>query len=556
MNNLKTIILIKIALLLVSLNAFGQNGITFEVEKLSKPKKLIYQQHHNDIYQRLIQQNENVSEWDIEKYGIDFKYGIVAMSEMPDSLVNYNYNSFFSGMYQAYTDHRPFVLSPDMIWLLISQGFARHVNANAEELRQYFVKFSGKLTLVVESEEYLFTSPDKWEEIFPQFTEQISKHVGKDLVNVLTSDFSTTTPVEKIASQITIMEAMESYFEYAVMTVGCGIPEITLLGTTKDWQNVLEKTKKLSRYELKWWTDELVPLLEQFVEASKGEVDKKFWQNMFKYHSQKKYGAPNIIDGWFVKFFPYDEDGKRNDLKKLVGGDHLPDEIVNVDVKYIITDGIFSEEIMMELWSGFIGLEQDPVSYALTPKIGWMVRTKDVEKDALFQSLNEKNIPNSSPLGSGIEMRISEVPEVLNKLDVIYSLKLEFVKDVVIPDWLKDKRIGRFTIKGNLKQSEIDKIVQWFPNTDLKINGKEYNVGKGRCIFVYGGTIPQDVLMMEKIWVLEISNYKGEYSNLEELKNIDIEILSFAHKTSPETIEKLKTLLPKTKIFVEGNIVE
>lgn len=54
-------------------------------------------------------------------------------------------------MYQAYADHRPFVLSPDMIWLLISQGFAQHVNANHESLRKYFVDFSGKQSLVVQS---------------------------------------------------------------------------------------------------------------------------------------------------------------------------------------------------------------------------------------------------------------------------------------------------------------------------------------------------------------------------------------------------------------------
>ncbi|MCI5212341.1 MAG: DUF4419 domain-containing protein, partial [Candidatus Electrothrix sp. ATG2] len=30
-------------------------------------------------------------------------------------------------------------MSPDMFWLLICQGFARHVNANSEELRHRFV---------------------------------------------------------------------------------------------------------------------------------------------------------------------------------------------------------------------------------------------------------------------------------------------------------------------------------------------------------------------------------------------------------------------------------
>lgn len=52
-------------------------------------------------------------------------------------------------MYQAYADHRPFVLSPDMIWLLISQGFARHINANQESMRNELVDFSGKLSLII-----------------------------------------------------------------------------------------------------------------------------------------------------------------------------------------------------------------------------------------------------------------------------------------------------------------------------------------------------------------------------------------------------------------------
>lgn len=48
----------------------------------------------------------------------------------------------------------------------------------------------------------------------------------------------------------------------------------------------------------------LEPLLEEFVKASKGKVDKDFWRNMFKYHSQKQYGAPNIIDGLDCQILP------------------------------------------------------------------------------------------------------------------------------------------------------------------------------------------------------------------------------------------------------------
>jgi hypothetical protein len=40
----------------------------------------------------------------------------------------------------AYAGHRPVALSPDMIWLMICQGVAHHINANAEQLRPQFVK--------------------------------------------------------------------------------------------------------------------------------------------------------------------------------------------------------------------------------------------------------------------------------------------------------------------------------------------------------------------------------------------------------------------------------
>jgi hypothetical protein len=239
-------ILLNIILIALPICAFGQNGITYKIENLSKPQRHLYLQPYENIYKNLIQKEVDISKWDIERGGIDFKYNILAKSQAPDSLVSFGYHSFFNGMYQAYADHRPFVLSPDMIWLLISQGFARHVNANPEKLRKYFVDFSGKSSLVVNSQRDLFKDDINWEEIFPQFTAYIAEHTGKELINTLTADFSTTTAVEKVASEITIMEAMEPYFEFVVMYAVCGIPEITLLGTTEDWQKVLDKTGKLS----------------------------------------------------------------------------------------------------------------------------------------------------------------------------------------------------------------------------------------------------------------------------------------------------------------------
>ncbi|MFA6706031.1 MAG: DUF4419 domain-containing protein [Bacteroidales bacterium] len=463
--------LILISLFIIPIISFGQ-GIKFEVEKLSKPKKLLYLQSYEEIYKNLILRDADLSKWEIERNKIDFKYNILAKSEAYDSLVNFGYNSFFNGMYRAYAEHRPFVLSPDMIWLLISQGFARHVNAKPEKLRNYFVDFSGQLTIVVKSEDDLLNDSAEWENIFSQLTSQIAKYTGEELINTLSSNFSTTTPIEKIASEITVMEAMDPYFEFVATYVVCGIPEITLEGTTKDWEKILEKTKKLSDYNLRWWTKELEPILKEFINASKGKINKRFWRNMFKYHSQKEYGAPNIIDGWIIKFFPYGKDGKRNNLKKLIGGDSLPEEIVKVDLKYIKTDSIKPDETMLELWAGFIGLEQNPETFALRPKISWMVKKKDVNQAGLQQRLEANTLDNI------IHLKIINVPKFLQKSDTIYSLRLEFINEVFLPDWMKTKKIGKLFIEGKISEKETDKILDWFPNTEIDINGKKYSKGK------------------------------------------------------------------------------
>ena len=122
---------------------------------------------------------------------------------------------------------------------------------------------------------------EQWEGLFPQFTAQIAGHTGEELINTLTADFSTTTAVEKVASEITIMEAMEPYFEFVVVYAVCGIPQITLKGTTEDWEKILEKTRKLEKYDLGWWTKELEPILKEFVHASKGQINKRFWSFHF-----------------------------------------------------------------------------------------------------------------------------------------------------------------------------------------------------------------------------------------------------------------------------------
>jgi hypothetical protein len=270
------------------------------------------------------------------------------------------------------------------------------------------------------------------------------------------------------------MEAMKPYFEYVVFRGVCGIPEITLEGTPEDWQKVLNKANKLRKYELDWWMDEIEPLLEEFINASKGDISKRFWRKMFKYHSQEKYGAPNIIDGWIVKFFPYDKDGKRNNLDEIIYNDRLPDEIVKVDLEYYFQskDGNI-EKIPLELWAGFVGLIQNSETYSLKPQIGWMIRKKDIENLGLLESIKANN---SDRIFGGISIRVKEFPKALLKLNKIKYLSIDFIDEIQIPDEINSIQIDRFEMSGRISNSEIERICKLLPNTILIINDKKYNI--------------------------------------------------------------------------------
>ena len=464
-----------ILLFLIPFTVFGQKGITFKVEELSKPEKLLREQEVPQIYEKLIQApsaSARLYSSDIFlKHKFEPSNTIVKTSDLPDSLVNFGANSFFYGMYQAYADHRPFVLSPDMVWLLISQGFARHVNANPEDMRGSFVGFSGKQTLLVSENRSLYDPDISWERIVSNFTGQIGENVGKDLVELLSCNFSTTTHVEKMASEITIMESMKPYFEFVVMRVICGIPEITLQGTPEDWQKILDKAQKLKKYDLKWWISELEPVLKEFVKTSKGRIDTVFWQNMFKEHSPEKYGSPKIIDGWIVKFFPYDKKGKRNNLEKLEGGDNLPDEIVKVDFNFLeVSDGAVVTT-PLELWAGFIGLEQNSENFALTPKISWMVRKKDFSEEENLKKQLEGQIKN----GAGIKISVQKFPEIILKLEEIHSLDINFTGTISIPDELAKVRIRTLILSGKITDAEKERIKNMFPGSTVKINEESIN---------------------------------------------------------------------------------
>lgn len=302
-----------------------------------------------------------------------------------DNLIATSIHPFIEAIHNSYAQHRPLRISPDMIWLLICQGFSKHIDYNAEVLRDKFVDFEGKKTLTIPTESLSMafhkgSSNSPWKLAFPAFSDSIEKYVGTELHDLFIQSFTTTTYMEKAAFEVTLMDGMDSYFEY-VMTTACGIPSITLEGTSEDWLKIKSDLQKFKGYEIDNWILALEPIINEFVLASNNNINNEFWENIYKRHGGS--GGP-YITGWIIKFFPYlKTKGEKPKMNPYI--DKEPVGSFDGLKTYSFYNGLSKAEFVwyyhggkfeMEFLAGFIGIRQDKNSMTLRPEIGWVVKDK------------------------------------------------------------------------------------------------------------------------------------------------------------------------------------
>jgi hypothetical protein len=324
------------------------------------------------------------------------------------------YHGFVMAVHTAYDKHYPLVLSPDHIWLLIAQGLARHINENAEALRGRFVRHQGKLDLKVRRDEFRPKDPNNdWPGVFTELSDQIKEHVGNRR-DLFLCNFSTTDFVARASSEVVLLGAMQQYFTYTVMSL-CGIPSITLLGTTSDWKNIQQRVEALAEFDLQWWVDALRPIIAQFEAASRDEIDKGFWSEIYKLEGGS--GGP-YVSGWINTFFPYLGDSGNTRNKKFLAAEAPPEPPKGFFQKLFsakeskpamsmphhgprvsefpcgITQAPFKWKFLhheqdMSFAAGFIGVSQD-ADGSIRPQLGWAVTEALGSTDFSVQIMGDK----------------------------------------------------------------------------------------------------------------------------------------------------------------------
>lgn len=330
---------------------------------------------------------------DLPESHSEFPRGLVKLGQDEGS------NALVSAVHAAWSDRFPLVLSPDIVWLAIAQGFSHHVSMNPKSLAQC----SGDESLpahsvAIREDEFIKGTANPWQNTFHSFSTEMGKDLSAALYSLLSSSFSTTgSHQNRPPSRVFI--AVDKIGNVAIAgEQSHGIESVLLQGMVGDWKELRDRAFSLARYELQWWIDALEPILDQFVSAASGTVNETFWRLIYNSSPPTTVQGSTAVGGWITYFFPYTSvEGRLVQNAQLQCKQTPPwtkttlkqlEEMEDTAMLCLrsIPPGVSSvpftwrhctDDFSMRLHTGFMGVSQDPDSLALQPEIGWAI-TDDV----------------------------------------------------------------------------------------------------------------------------------------------------------------------------------
>ncbi|KAN0040264.1 hypothetical protein ACTA71_012154 [Dictyostelium dimigraforme] len=302
-------------------------------------------------------------------------------------------NSFVLSAFQAYSNHYGLTIKPDDIWIAILVQFSLYLNANSEKLRNKIVDFDGKKQLVVVGGGTLMTAD--YEHLTNLMTKQIEKNIKDPSIREWANKpFSTSTPNDTMAASIALMASLKSFFKYK-MSLRCGLPEVTILGTFDDWVDIKNRIEKLKEFDYRGnldgdcmdsWTKMLHPIIDNIIDSVIGKPDTDWWNCIV--NSVGGGSGPSFLSGWITVFCVFNNDGKwvgsnKERFDRSIGKNQVTDwtfidtnEIPKgfLSVPVLIDDN--GKEYDTDFFSGHMSISTSNNSKTIHPNIDWCILLK------------------------------------------------------------------------------------------------------------------------------------------------------------------------------------
>ena len=322
--------------------------------------------NHDLDHSKMLQENE------IETLKIVLNENLPAPTKLDEEKIkSFENHKVLLGYLNAYFNHCPIKLSPNVIWQLILNNFSEYVNINSEKLRKKFVNFEGKKKLICIKVGSIKDVNKYKDDLIKEFCDKIAENIGKEITDILTPNFSTSTNETIIAGKASIMSTFKMFFDFYFGMASCGIPYIILEGNLNDWEKILEKLKYLSKYDFD------INLIEkdiiEIINTKKGKINLDFWRKIIMETREKtEERMPcsifsttverDFITGWILHFYN-EEKVKKDKLNKLIK------EIVEAEVN--IEDLETGEKKSGVIYSGITDLKQDSNSFVVEPIVNY-----------------------------------------------------------------------------------------------------------------------------------------------------------------------------------------
>ena len=252
------------------------------------------------------------------------------------------------------------------------------INDYAERNRYKFVNFEGREDIIIRTDLNLFrASDDQWQVIIEKLMNETLKkiNINENILNIFKKKFSTSTREEEVAITVTFLSIFKKYFKYTIDGT-CGISKITIEGTIEDWELLLNKIIEIGNLdeEIIFWTDEIKKIVQKIINTLKTrKPDINFFKNMVQNTDRSKECQPDIINGWIVKFIPYDKNNNKcNFNSPEFNGltiEQIPSQIVILPFNLINV----LQKYDAEIYTGFVGFSQDEKTLAIKPIIGYII---------------------------------------------------------------------------------------------------------------------------------------------------------------------------------------
>ena len=352
------------------------HSVTFKVDNVDEVsvKRESYNSTHSDMLRDRLCQKEQSYSW--EKKPLSTTKYIEATSTGASGKPVYS-NGFLEACTLAYAKHHKLELWVDHIKLLLTQAFAIHINENADKLRNKLVNHEGKKELEVRRDDFVKGDNNPWPEVFSAFADKIREDIkDPDLVNKIQKPSQTTTENTMAAINVSILDTFSKFYDY-ILTTRCGIPSITLKGSVEDWKDLKDMVHHMGQYEFTWFTDKMESILDEFIIASEGNPNVKFWQNFVKIENES--GGP-YYSGHIISFFPYlksyyNDSFEKNGFNGRVTSSNVPNGLSLVPFKWKYYETVFN----MNFIAGFASITVSDTD-CIQPDVLWAIEDTDNTK--------------------------------------------------------------------------------------------------------------------------------------------------------------------------------